>query len=726
MSYPFKLRNATGCPSFSAFFELECDAETGNLLFNKTVVNGTEGTSLRVLALTTDSIALDVTSIRIAMKTTTNHTCDGDYIYLLFPPFPSPYVLADDNKFGGFGCTYGVLLTANPAKNVTSILDYNSVANFADVTVGGCDMLCPGGDNNPECGFNRCCVYNWPRSSFPRWVQYVAQRSYLSTAAYDPQTCASNYATLFHSDYSNFHSQNYGVKLRWALPSNITTDRGIIQSPDFACSDYSIVSMVQEVPGYLCSCLPGYVGDGYAQGSKCSDIDECKETEQNDCIEGQTTCYNRDGTYECKCDSRFHVGDGRKSGSGCYFSPTIRNALVISSSILGLIVAIACFFTIQIHLRKRLKRKYFEQNGGTQLQKLLLMGSRGEDFRKLFTIEELQAATKHFSNDMKLGVGGFGTVYKGVLADGRVVAVKKGNKGGDSTQFMNELEIMVQINHKNIVKFLGCCLETMDPLLVYEYVSNGDLMENLKEANPYVMDWQHRLKVATQTAEALAYLHGAAIPPILHRDVKSSNVLLDNNFDAKVADFGVSRLVPEGATHISTAVQGTIGYLDPEYFQTLQLTEKSDVYSLGVMLVELITGLKPVDNHNREQQFANLALLFVQYMKEGRVEELIDPRLHFDLNHTRSSIQAVAILALSCLSMHGSQRPMMRNVGEELALISRNFLNPTQLQPHETYYHSTFGAVVAQDKRYGVQSGNETSSSSMCMDSALLDCTMPR
>ncbi|KAI5078671.1 hypothetical protein GOP47_0006342 [Adiantum capillus-veneris] len=617
VSYPFKLANATGCPSFSSFFELECDPLNGYLLFNKEANATADLISPRVLALANNSIFLDVTSTMVTMKLNGTR-CDGDLKSLLLPSFPSPYVFSDENQFGGFGCAYGVLTIADPAGNNTSF-PANISAGFTDLSLGACDMVCPSGGNNPKCGHNQCCVFHWPRGSFPRWTLYAAERSLLSAATYDPESCSSNFATLFHPDYTDFDSRKYGIKLMWALPSNHTTHLGITQSPEYACSDFSSISLVQEVPGYLCYCLPG----SNAQGIKCSDIDECKDVVQNDCIQDQTTCYNTDGNYTCRCKSPFQVGDGRKSGSGCtYFSPTIRNAIAISTSILGLIVAIASFFTVQVFSRKRLKRRCFIQNGGTQLQKLLLIGARGEESRKLFKVEELQAATKNYSSDMKLGAGGFGTR-----------------------------------NHKSIVKFLGCCLETVEPLLVYEYVSNGDVMENLREGNHIVMNWGQRLKVARQTAEALAYLHGAAVPPILHRDVKSSNVLLDNNFDAKVADFGVSRLVPSGGRHRPS-------------------------------------------------------------------------RLHNDLIHTRSSILAVAALALLCLSLHGSQRPLMSHVSEELHHIMDEFLDsPAPLhQPHDLGYHRTsFGAVVAKDLQLSVQTGRTPASSSfMSIDSSMLDCTMPR
>ncbi|MCO5556153.1 hypothetical protein L7F22_009697 [Adiantum nelumboides] len=214
------------------------------------------------------------------------------------------------------------------------------------------------------------------------------------------------------------------------------------------------------------------------------------------------------------------------------------------------------------------RESIFLQNGGVQLQDMIVKAG-GKWESRLFTAQELKEATENYADHMKLGMGGFGTVYKGVLSDGRLVAIKKANRAeGGNQQFLNELQILMHINHRNIVRLLGCCMETAMPLLVYEYVSHGTVRENLDECGTGVMGWEQRLQVARQTAEALAYLHAAAFPPILH------NVLLDVNLDAKVADFGVSRLVPDGVQHVSTAVQGTIGYLHPEYFQTLQLTDK--------------------------------------------------------------------------------------------------------------------------------------------------------
>lgn len=373
------------------------------------------------------------------------------------------------------------------------------------------------------------------------------------------------------------------------------------------------------------------------------------------------------------------------------------------------------------------------QNGGLQLQDIIVKAG-GKRESRLFTAEELKAATENYAEHMKLGMGGFGTVYKGVLLDGRLVAIKKTNRGdGGNEQFLNELQILMQINHRNIVRLLGCCMETAMPLLVYEYVSHGNVRENLDNVGAGSMGWEQRLKVARQTAEALAYLHTAAFPPILHRDVKSANILLDDNLDAKVADFGVSRLVPDGVEHVSTAVQGTIGYLDPEYFQTLQLTDKSDVYSLGVMLVELISGLKPVDSRDREPRFANLALLFIDRMQEARGEELIDPRLvepsalqsdkRWDVVMVHSSIMAVAELAHQCLALRGAERPSMSILADELRQLARaledfNYDMDSDMEcpllplKANLFKHGKAGAVVSQDAEYFVQSASSSLSKS--------------
>ncbi|XP_073108720.1 uncharacterized protein [Elaeis guineensis] len=217
--------------------------------------------------------------------------------------------------------------------------------------------------------------------------------------------------------------------------------------------------------------------------------------------------------------------------------------------------------------------------------------------RLWFSFEQLSAFTNGFSNQNLLGEGGFGCVYKGCLPDGREVAVKQLQVGGSQgeREFKAEVEIISRVHHRNLVSLIGYCISENHRLLVYDFVPNNTLHYHLHAKGRPVMDWATRIKVAAGAAHGIAYLHEDCHPRIIHRDIKSSNILLDNNFEAQVSDFGLARLAMDAQTHVTTRVMGTFGYLSPEYASTGKLTAKSDVYSFGVVLLELITGRKPVD-----------------------------------------------------------------------------------------------------------------------------------
>ncbi|GMN45942.1 hypothetical protein TIFTF001_015130 [Ficus carica] len=276
----------------------------------------------------------------------------------------------------------------------------------------------------------------------------------------------------------------------------------------------------------------------------------------------------------------------------------------------------------------RRKKKFFKRNGGLLLQQQLSSGEVNVEKTKLFSSKELEKATDRFNIDRVLGQGGQGTVYKGMLADGKIVAIKKSkiDNEGKITEFINEVVILSQINHRNVVKLLGCCLETEVPLLVYEFVPNGTLSQYIyDEQEEFPLTWEIRLRIATEVAGALSYLHTSASFPIYYRDIKSSNILLDGKYRAKVADFGTSRSIATEQTHLTTLVYGTMGYLDPEYFQSSQFTDKSDVYSFGVVLVELLTGQQPI-SIRRSEQDRSLATYFMQSLDENNFD-IVDARV---------------------------------------------------------------------------------------------------
>lgn len=330
------------------------------------------------------------------------------------------------------------------------------------------------------------------------------------------------------------------------------------------------------------------------------------------------------------------------------------------------------------HIERR--RKFYRQNGGLLLQQKISSHEGVAEMTKIFTVKELKRATNNYDAGQILGQGGHGTVYKGILPGNRTVAIKK-SKMLDAIQvkqFINEVAILSQVNHRNIVKLLGCCLETQVPSLVYEYVSNGTLFQHIhSEGNGSSISWENRLRIATEAAGALTYLHSSISIPIIHRDVKSTNILLDNDYTAKVSDFGASRSIPFDKPHITTAVQGTYGYLDPEYFCTSKLTDKSDVYSFGVLLVELLTGEKPI-SLTRPEEDRNLVSYFISSMNENRLLQVIDTQVANEVNEEQ--LLAVADLAKRCLRQTGDERPTMKEVAAELECLRRTVVQPSTVE----------------------------------------------
>eukprot|EP00253_Pinus_taeda_P033340 PITA_33340 len=291
----------------------------------------------------------------------------------------------------------------------------------------------------------------------------------------------------------------------------------------------------------------------------------------------------------------------------------------------------------------------------------------------IFSYEALRQSTNGFHEENELGVGGFGSVYMGKLWDGRIVAVKRLYQDNSRRleQFINEVKIFSTLNHPHVVRLYGCTpADSPELLLVYELVPNGTLADHLHgdRKTPNVLPWNTRLNIAIQTAQAFAFLH-ALDPPIIHRDVKSSNILLGENLDTKLADFGLCRLVPVDASHVTTIPQGTPGYVDLEYYQCYQLTEKSDVYSFGVVLMEIVSAKIAMDiNRNRKE--INLANLAITKIQEGALHELVDPQLEMEGNHEmKAMVRAVAELAFRCLASERDDRPDMEEVVAQLEKI---------------------------------------------------------
>ncbi|XP_015899681.1 calmodulin-binding receptor-like cytoplasmic kinase 2 [Ziziphus jujuba] len=304
--------------------------------------------------------------------------------------------------------------------------------------------------------------------------------------------------------------------------------------------------------------------------------------------------------------------------------------------------------------------------------------TNGEPGNLRFTIEDIYKATKNFSPNFKIGQGGFGTVYKGRLADGTFVAIKRAKKSlydkHLGTEFQSEIRTLAQVEHLNLVKFYGYLEQKDERIVVVEYVPNGTLREHLDCLRGNILDLATRLDIAIDVAHAVTYLHMYTDHPIIHRDIKSSNILITENFRAKVADFGFARLAADsdsGATHVSTQVKGTAGYLDPEYLRTYQLTEKSDVYSFGVLLVELVTSRRPIEP-KRELKERITARWAMKMFSDGDATSTIDPKLEkTEVNYL--TIEKLFELALQCLAPRRQNRPSMRKCAEILWSIRRDY-----------------------------------------------------
>ncbi|KAJ9675891.1 hypothetical protein PVL29_024722 [Vitis rotundifolia] len=521
----------------------------------------------------------------------------------------------------------------------------------------GCMSICNSliEDQNGSCSGNGCCQTSIPDGLSAINLSMGSFYNYSNIWEFNP----CGYAFVVEESHFNF-SSNYlrDLKSKKKLPMT-----------NYACKGYSTCNKRKTGRGHLATTERVTKGTHtWRLVAKASipfyftDINECENSILNMC-ENPKTCVNTQGNHSCSCPKWYH-GDGRKDGDGC-----ILNHLQVIHAAMGHGGQHLAVLGFEGRFVK-LKKKYFRQNGGSELRQQL-SGQGSTERIKIFTSEELEKATKNYDESNIIGRGGFGTVYKGTLTDGRIVAIKKSKmvEQSQGKDFINEMGILSQINHRHVIQLLGCCLETQVPLLVYEFINNGTLSDHIHNEN--------------KASSLITLLFTSVVStPIIHRDVKSTNILLDDDCNAKVCDFGASRLVPLDQTQLSTAVQGTPGYLDPESMQTYRVTEKSGVYSFGVVLVELLTGKKALF-FDRPQEQRILTMFFLFALKDNSLFQVLEDCIVNSGNHKQ--ILKVAQLAKWCLSIKAEDRPTMKEVVLELEMIRMIGENAEQNPEENTY-----------------------------------------
>ncbi|WVZ91286.1 hypothetical protein U9M48_037477, partial [Paspalum notatum var. saurae] len=608
--------------------------------------------------------------------------------------------LSTRNRFTVIGC------------NTLGIIGGNK-QNSSDLYVAGCYSYCQDINSTSDgapCTGTGCCETNIS----PNLTDF--RQIYLNTSSvwtFNP--CF--YVMLVEEGWYSFSRQDLvehlgfinrratrGVPVvnDWAIRNSSCPDHGAESPKDYACvSPNSYCVNASNGPGYLCNCSKGYEGNPYLPGG-CQGINECELRKQDvkykvlyPCENGR--CQNTQGDYICKC----RIGtrsDGTNSGCRPVLSKAEQVVIGLSASAV-VVISLACLLVMKIQRRKHRKEKdeYFKQNGGLKLYDE--MRSRQVDTIYILTEEEIKKATNNFSEDRVLGCGGHGMVYRGTLDDNKEVAIKKSKVIDEDCreEFVNEIIILSQINHRNIVSLLGCCLEVVVPMLVYEFISNGTLFEFLHgydHKSPISLDL--RLRIATQSAEALAYIHSSTSRTILHGDVKSLNILLDDEYNAKVSDFGASALKSMDKNDFIMLIQGTLGYIDPESFVSQRLTDKSDVYSFGVVLLEIMTRKKAlyIDASNEKKALSHT---FIQMFHQNKLQDMFESEIVDD--EVMVVLEKLAALVMHCLSPKGEDRPTMKEVAERLQMLRRlqkQFVRKTH--PIQAHYSSEASVSVPSDE----------------------------
>ncbi|RCV38877.1 hypothetical protein SETIT_8G177800v2 [Setaria italica] len=619
--YPFGIGDGCGRPGFSPY--------------NLTCNNSFSPPRLYMSSAEVISISPETGEIRVV--TYPSYMCYNLNSPSIFTSYAGPWILANpfmisarSNEFTAIGCSTVALLQSR--SYYTGCVTY-------------CESIKGAATDGAQCTGLGCC--QMPISGNLSTIQVYWNNN--SNGTYD------NPAWTYSPCSFAFVAEKgwYGIDDGSCRPPPNDGEASAKPTAPACVSRNSFCISATQGPGYLCNCSEGYMGNPYV-----TDINECDLRKSNPekyeklypCYSG-STCHDTQGSYKCKC--KFGLkGDG-KSEKGC--QPIFP---VWAIPILGIIVvAVVATFAI-FEVKRRKHRRFFDRNGGDILKSMGI---------NIFTEGQLKKITNGYKKS--IGEGAFGKVYIGVTDDSQQVAVKCSTAKGEvlpQEEFVNEITFQFRISHTNLVRLVGCCLETDVPMLVFEFVPRGSLHSVLHGAGKTLpLSMPVRLDIAIGSAEALAYMHSHGGHNHVHGDIKSGNILLDDNLTPKVSDFGSAKLVSVASRYSKWCVSGDMSYIDPIYIKSGRFTEKSDVYSFGVVLLELVTR-KPAKYGDN-----SLYIDFIRSFKEeGNGRKMYDEDILSGEDarsyHHMECLDRISRLAVQCLKEDVDERPTMAEVVEEL------------------------------------------------------------
>ncbi|XP_075492808.1 leucine-rich repeat receptor protein kinase HPCA1-like [Primulina tabacum] len=501
-----------------------------------------------------------------------------------------------------------------------------------------------------------------------------------------PYTGTLHFFSFSFTDFQNstYYNELHGRIMNILLASGLPVDSVIVSNPTININSYLEISL-QLFP---------------------SDQDSFNRTS----VSGIGFLLNRQ-PFEIKYFGPFYfidepyccfAGSKKSSNTGLIIG------LVVGGTVLVILICLSGIYAIR--QKKKAKRAYEQSNPFASWDPEKESGAVPQlQGAKWFSFEDLRKCTDNFSDSNCIGTGGYGKVYKGTVGSGKLVAIKRAQQGSmqGAHEFKTEIELLSRIHHKNVVSLVGFCYEQGEQMLIYEYISNGTLRDCLSGKSGLWLDWNKRLRIALDAARGLSYLHELADPPIIHRDVKSTNILLDDHLNAKVADFGLSKPLDDiGKGYVTTQVKGTLGYMDPEYYMTQQLTEKSDVYSFGVVLLELVSARPPLQHGKHIVRLVQEAMGNQRELQN--LDQVIDPTLESAAK--LSGLQKFLDMAMSCVKESATDRPTMGEVVREIENVTElaKFDKKTDTGYRSSSYKETTvesplhsGATEGYDVSYG-------------------------